>query len=235
MQFHPEVDLSVNGMAMLRNFVVDVCRCSATYTVENREVACIREIQEQAGDKKVCTSLEPTEIVTKLLETKHISLSPCLSLCLPLPLSTSVSVCLFVCTLWWMCAGAAQRARWRKGGGVHQGDSGAGRWQRSVYPSLESLGVKYEASPNIYLSLPPLLSPCLSLSHSSPLFLSRSRSPLLSLSLSLSVYMSLLCCGCVPVQRIVHGGEQGGGVPQGDSGAGRRQEGLYLSHLSLWR
>jgi GMP synthase (glutamine-hydrolysing) len=56
-QFHPEVDLSTNGVRMMENFLKRVCKCSAQYTVENREKACIDEIRAQAADKKVRSGL----------------------------------------------------------------------------------------------------------------------------------------------------------------------------------
>ena len=52
-QFHPEVDLSVNGVRMLRNFAYDVCKMEGKYTIEDREEKCLTEIRSIVGDKKV--------------------------------------------------------------------------------------------------------------------------------------------------------------------------------------
>ncbi|XP_014681879.1 PREDICTED: GMP synthase [glutamine-hydrolyzing]-like [Priapulus caudatus] len=52
-QFHPEVDLSVNGLAMLRNFLFDIALCKATYTLQSREQSCIDEIRSVVGNNKV--------------------------------------------------------------------------------------------------------------------------------------------------------------------------------------
>ena len=53
MQFHPEVDLSVNGVAMLENFLVGVAGVSKCFTMERREIKCIEEIKRLVGSNKV--------------------------------------------------------------------------------------------------------------------------------------------------------------------------------------
>lgn len=53
LQFHPEVDLTVNGQNMLRNFLYDVCACHGTYTMSCREQACIQYIRDTVGSHKV--------------------------------------------------------------------------------------------------------------------------------------------------------------------------------------
>lgn len=52
-QFHPEVDLTPAGGAMLRNFLFRIAGCAATYTIEDREARAIREIRAQVGDQRV--------------------------------------------------------------------------------------------------------------------------------------------------------------------------------------
>ena len=52
-QFHPEVNLTTNGKSMFSNFLFKIAGCSGSYTMEDRETMCIREINEIVGDKKV--------------------------------------------------------------------------------------------------------------------------------------------------------------------------------------
>ncbi|KAL8564485.1 hypothetical protein ACOMHN_017627 [Nucella lapillus] len=52
-QFHPEVDLTENGQAMLKNFLLDVCGLMGSYTMEGREKACIEYIRNTVGSNKV--------------------------------------------------------------------------------------------------------------------------------------------------------------------------------------
>lgn len=52
-QFHPEVGLTENGKVILKNFLYDIAGCSGTFTVQNRELECIREIKERVGTSKV--------------------------------------------------------------------------------------------------------------------------------------------------------------------------------------
>nr|CAD7396704.1 unnamed protein product [Timema poppensis] len=52
-QFHPEVDLSTHGKAMIRNFLFDISGCTGNYTLQGRELECIRYIKETVGGNKV--------------------------------------------------------------------------------------------------------------------------------------------------------------------------------------
>eukprot|EP00756_Hemistasia_phaeocysticola_P007803 Hpha_TRINITY_DN14403_c0_g2::TRINITY_DN14403_c0_g2_i1::g.157775::m.157775/K01951/guaA, GMPS; GMP synthase (glutamine-hydrolysing) len=52
-QFHPEVDLSVNGAKVMQNFLFNVAGLKGTFTPESREVSCIRKIKEQVGPNMV--------------------------------------------------------------------------------------------------------------------------------------------------------------------------------------
>uniref|UniRef100_A0A672NI10 Glutamine amidotransferase n=1 Tax=Sinocyclocheilus grahami TaxID=75366 RepID=A0A672NI10_SINGR len=52
-QFHPEVDLTERGMDMLRNFLFEIAGCSSNFTVQNRQLNCIREITEKVDKSKV--------------------------------------------------------------------------------------------------------------------------------------------------------------------------------------
>uniref|UniRef100_A0A672NPL7 Glutamine amidotransferase n=1 Tax=Sinocyclocheilus grahami TaxID=75366 RepID=A0A672NPL7_SINGR len=55
-QFHPEVDLTERGMDMLRNFLFEIAGCSSNFTVQNRQLNCIREITEKVDKSKVLVS-----------------------------------------------------------------------------------------------------------------------------------------------------------------------------------
>ncbi|XP_066992436.1 GMP synthase [glutamine-hydrolyzing] isoform X2 [Anabrus simplex] len=52
-QFHPEVDLTTNGKTMLRNFLFDITGCTGNYTLQGREIECIKYIKETVGNSKV--------------------------------------------------------------------------------------------------------------------------------------------------------------------------------------
>lgn len=56
-QFHPEVDLSLNGKKMLHNFLFNVAGLSGNYTLHDREAQCIQYIRETVGNNKVLVSL----------------------------------------------------------------------------------------------------------------------------------------------------------------------------------
>ncbi|XP_060565730.1 GMP synthase [glutamine-hydrolyzing]-like [Ruditapes philippinarum] len=51
-QFHPEVDLSVNGLQILKNFLT-LAGCHFTFTMASRETECIEYIKQTAGDHKI--------------------------------------------------------------------------------------------------------------------------------------------------------------------------------------
>ena len=50
------MDLSENGVEMIRNFLFEVAKCKGTYTLRSREAACIKHIRETTGDHKVLVS-----------------------------------------------------------------------------------------------------------------------------------------------------------------------------------
>eukprot|EP00928_Gymnodinium_smaydae_P011683 TRINITY_DN14285_c0_g1_i1.p1 TRINITY_DN14285_c0_g1~~TRINITY_DN14285_c0_g1_i1.p1 ORF type:complete len:689 (-),score=192.47 TRINITY_DN14285_c0_g1_i1:207-2273(-) len=52
-QFHPEVDLSENGTAMLRNFLFGVCKLRGSFTPQSREQQCIQQIREKVRESMV--------------------------------------------------------------------------------------------------------------------------------------------------------------------------------------
>merc|ERR1712048_894536 len=53
LQFHPEVDLSVNGMGMLRNFLFGICGLQGKFTPASREEQCVQQIREKIGKSMV--------------------------------------------------------------------------------------------------------------------------------------------------------------------------------------
>jgi GMP synthase (glutamine-hydrolysing) len=56
-QFHPEVVHSIDGAAMIRNFVYHICHCQPTWTTEAFVEQSIREIRARVGNKKVLLAL----------------------------------------------------------------------------------------------------------------------------------------------------------------------------------
>lgn len=56
-QFHPEVTHTPEGMTILRRFVLDICKASATWTSKNIIAASIEKIKAQVGTDKVLLAL----------------------------------------------------------------------------------------------------------------------------------------------------------------------------------
>lgn len=52
-QFHPEVDLTVHGKAMLFNFLRVICGFKDTYSLEDRIQTSIKHIQDRVGNEKI--------------------------------------------------------------------------------------------------------------------------------------------------------------------------------------
>ncbi len=52
-QFHPEVDLTVNGKQIMKNFLMDVCGLSGNYRLEDRIDTAIAKIREKVRDQKI--------------------------------------------------------------------------------------------------------------------------------------------------------------------------------------
>ncbi|MNS21345.1 glutamine-hydrolyzing GMP synthase [Edaphocola aurantiacus] len=56
-QFHPEVTHSTEGRKMIKNFVVDVCKCSQSWTSAAYVEETIANLKAQLGDSKVVMAL----------------------------------------------------------------------------------------------------------------------------------------------------------------------------------
>ena len=56
-QFHPEVHHSVDGLAILKNFVVDICGCDQSWTPESFIETTVAEIRQKVGGDKVVLGL----------------------------------------------------------------------------------------------------------------------------------------------------------------------------------
>ncbi len=56
-QFHPEVEHTPRGKAMLRNFLFDICKCKPSWTMRSYAKVAISEIQEIVQDKKLILGL----------------------------------------------------------------------------------------------------------------------------------------------------------------------------------
>ncbi len=56
-QFHPEVSHSIEGIKMLRNFVVDICHCDQSWTPASFVETTIGELRQKLGDDKVVLGL----------------------------------------------------------------------------------------------------------------------------------------------------------------------------------
>lgn len=56
-QFHPEVERTVSGKDMLRNFVFDVCGANADYSMDDYIENEVKAMKEQVGDEKVVLGL----------------------------------------------------------------------------------------------------------------------------------------------------------------------------------
>ena len=56
-QFHPEVHHSVDGLAILRNFVVDICHCDQGWTAASFVDTTVQGLKEKLGNDKVILGL----------------------------------------------------------------------------------------------------------------------------------------------------------------------------------
>lgn len=57
LQFHPEVTHSQHGKEIIKNFVIDICRCKQDWTPNNYIEDTVKHIQQQVGEQKVIMAL----------------------------------------------------------------------------------------------------------------------------------------------------------------------------------
>ena len=56
-QFHPEVYHSTDGMTLLKNFVVDICKCTQSWTPNSFVETTVEALKQQLGNDKVILGL----------------------------------------------------------------------------------------------------------------------------------------------------------------------------------
>jgi len=49
----PQVDLTTNGKTMIKNFLFDISGCTGNYTLQGRELECLKYVKETVGSNKV--------------------------------------------------------------------------------------------------------------------------------------------------------------------------------------
>lgn len=53
-----KVDLTANGKIMLKNFLINICGLSGSFTIADRQQRCIEYIKETVGDNKVLVGFD---------------------------------------------------------------------------------------------------------------------------------------------------------------------------------
>ncbi|CAG0881898.1 unnamed protein product [Cyprideis torosa] len=76
LQFHPEVDLTQNGVEIMRRFLFNIASCRGSFTIHSREEGCIQYIKERVGRKKVLMMLSGGVDSTVCAALLHRALSP---------------------------------------------------------------------------------------------------------------------------------------------------------------
>ena len=56
-QFHPEVNSSVNGTKVIHNFLFNICKCSGDWVISSFVDESIKTLKEKIGDKKALCAL----------------------------------------------------------------------------------------------------------------------------------------------------------------------------------
>jgi GMP synthase (glutamine-hydrolysing) len=75
LQFHPEVEHTPKGKQILKNFLLDVCRCKRSWTMKSFAQDAVNEVRQVVDDKRVILGLSGgvDSSVTALLIHKAIS------------------------------------------------------------------------------------------------------------------------------------------------------------------
>lgn len=55
-QFHPEVELTVDGKIMLENFLFNIAKLTPNFTLRSREAMCIEDIRKTVQNNTVLVS-----------------------------------------------------------------------------------------------------------------------------------------------------------------------------------
>lgn len=71
-QFHPEVDLTLAGRQILKNFVSDICGITPNFTMASRKEMCLKYIKEKVGNNTVLVSIAISILFTCLEILYHI-------------------------------------------------------------------------------------------------------------------------------------------------------------------
>lgn len=56
-QFHPEVNHSVNGIQVIKNFLFNICNCTGDWVISSFTQETIQKLKEKIGDKKALCAL----------------------------------------------------------------------------------------------------------------------------------------------------------------------------------
>lgn len=56
-QFHPEVNNSVNGIQVIKNFLFNICNCTGNWIISSFAQESIQKLKEKIGDKKALCAL----------------------------------------------------------------------------------------------------------------------------------------------------------------------------------
>ena len=56
-QFHPEVNSSINGAQVIKNFLFNICKCSGDWIISSFVDESIKKLKEKIGDKKALCAL----------------------------------------------------------------------------------------------------------------------------------------------------------------------------------
>lgn len=76
LQFHPEVDLTIEGQVMLKNFLLDICGLTGNFTLKSREEELIKYVKDTVGNMKVLAFLSGGVDSTVCAALLHRALPP---------------------------------------------------------------------------------------------------------------------------------------------------------------